>query len=381
MYVRRVLKMSVFAAIMMLCVAFTFSHSVSASAAVKVKISNGVCTVSGKGKMTKKQIPTARQKKTIKKVVIKKGVTAIPKRAFMNCSKLKSVSFPDTVKTIPQTAFYECKKLTKETLPGKLTTIEDLAFFRCESLSSIKLPESLKRIESGAFMSTNIKNLVIPDNCKELGTGITGELRTLTLPGDFKIMWIGDSCEDYPSIIWSDEINFSTDLDISNVNYLRSGFLNVSSSDANYTSVDGVIYSKDKKTLVRVPSGKHVYRKELNISEGCEVVPLSAFLYPGLGYEDGVDFICKRLCKITFPSTVKKIDKKLYPQYHNVAWYDSNGYTDQPRGMVEFDIKTTQLSEDDIKALNNAFDPKSDSVSVTSDDVIINGVSVDINNW
>ncbi|MCR4717462.1 MAG: leucine-rich repeat domain-containing protein, partial [Lachnospiraceae bacterium] len=34
---------------------------------------------------------------TIKKVVIKKGVTAIPKGAFMNCSKLKSVSFPDTV--------------------------------------------------------------------------------------------------------------------------------------------------------------------------------------------------------------------------------------------------------------------------------------------
>ena len=119
-------------------------------------------------------------------------------------------------------------------------------------------------------------------------------------------------------------------------------------------SIDGVIYSKDKKTLVRVPSGKHVYRKELNISEGCEVVPLSAFLYPGLGYEDGVDFICKRLCKITFPTTVKKIDKKIYPQYHNVAWYDSNGYTDQPRGMVEFDIKTTQLSEDDIKALNDA---------------------------
>ena len=119
----------------------------------------------------------------------------------------------------------------------------------------------------------------------------------------------------------------------------------------------------------------------MNISEGCEVVPLSAFLYPGLGYEDGVDFICKRLCKITFPSTVKKIDKKLYPQYHNVAWYDSNGYTDQPRGMVEFNIKTTQLSEDDIKALNNAFYPKADSVSVTADDVLINGVSVGINNW
>ena len=49
--------------------------------------------------------------------------------------------------------------------------------------------------------------------------------------------------------------------------------------------------------------------------------------------------------------------------------------------MVEFDIKTTQLSEEDIKALNDAFDPKADSVSVTLDDVIINGVSVGINNW
>ena len=65
-------------------------------AKVKVTVKNGVCTVSGKGAMTK---PKSYNQK-IKKVVIQKGVTSLPEEAFTKCKNLKEVVIADSVKKL-----------------------------------------------------------------------------------------------------------------------------------------------------------------------------------------------------------------------------------------------------------------------------------------
>lgn len=64
---------------------------VNAAAKTKVtyKLDKGTLTVSGKGEMPKKM--TFKENKKIKKVVIKNGITSIPKYAFSDCKKLKKV--------------------------------------------------------------------------------------------------------------------------------------------------------------------------------------------------------------------------------------------------------------------------------------------------
>jgi hypothetical protein len=55
---------------------------------------------------------------SIKKVIIKDGVTTVGNYAFYNCSGLTSVTIPDSVTSIGQYAFYNCSSLTSVYFQG-----------------------------------------------------------------------------------------------------------------------------------------------------------------------------------------------------------------------------------------------------------------------
>ena len=77
----------------------------------------------------------------------------IPDSAFNNCSKLTSVTIPNSVTSIGTGAFYSCSGLTAITIPNSVTSIGINAFNHCYRLTSVTIPNSVTSIGINAFSS------------------------------------------------------------------------------------------------------------------------------------------------------------------------------------------------------------------------------------
>lgn len=320
---------------------------------VTYKLDKGTLTVSGKGEMPKKM--TFKENKKIKKVVIKNGITSIPKYAFSDCKKLKkvvigkdvkkigkyafshtkvtSVNIPNKVKKIETGTFAYCKKLKKVNIGKKVNEIKGFAFWNCNNIKKIEIPNSVKVIEkqafykckklekvklgnnvqtigNSAFQTTNIKNVKIPNSVKAMGVAAFDSDKTkinVEIPGNItvdKAHWI--------SVCNAGKITFTTDLNIELIQHLEAEDFEVSKNDPNYTSIDGNIYTKDGKTLVRVATLK----KNVRIVDGCENICTSAFLYTPLGLNWEAK-LRKHIDNLFIPKTVKNIDEKSYITYES----------------------------------------------------------------
>ena len=116
--------------------------------------SEGVLTISGSGYMCdngSSGAPWYGYRSLVKSAVIAEGVTSIGEYAFYDCRSLTSVTIPDSVTSIGKYAFYKCKSLTSVTIPDSVTRIGAWAFESCTSLTSVTIPDSVTRIGSYAF--------------------------------------------------------------------------------------------------------------------------------------------------------------------------------------------------------------------------------------
>jgi len=102
-------------------------------------------------------------------LVISRGGSGIPCRAFYNCANLVSVEIPDGVTTIGDAAFQNCIGLTSVRLPNSLTHIGNCAFRGCARLTSVTLPENVITIGSEAFSGCGLSSVVIPESVENLG--------------------------------------------------------------------------------------------------------------------------------------------------------------------------------------------------------------------
>ena len=139
-------------------------------------------------------------------------VTSIGEEAFYNCRSLTSVTIPGSVTSIDKDAFCFCSSLTSVTIPDSVTSIGDRAFLGCTSLTSVTIPDSVTSI--GEFTFYNCKSLTsvtIPDSVTSIGVGAFASCTSLTG------IWVTEGNSHY-------------------------------SSDAS-----GVLFSKDKTTLVQCP--------------------------------------------------------------------------------------------------------------------------------
>lgn len=242
-------------------------QKVEAKTKVTYTLKKGTLTIKGKGAMPAKM--KFRRNKKIKKVIIKKGVTSVSYEAFALCKNLNSVTIPSTVKTIGIRSFYGTK------------------------ISKITVPSKTKTIGQGAFGS-----------CKDL--------KTIVMPGDFKLK-LEEDTDDKLWYVASDQsavdtITFNTKLKLENVSYLSANNLVVAKNDPSYQSIEGVIYTKDGKGIVRVPQK----RTELKIKEGCTEFNMQSVLYNSTDSEGDEFNNCSKLKKIVIPSSVKSINKIKY---------------------------------------------------------------------
>lgn len=81
------------------------------------------------------------------------SVEIIDVYAFSMCSKLKTITFPETssLKTISQGAFDSCVSLEAITLPEGLITIGDFCFADCTKLNEVVIPSSVATIGDFCF--------------------------------------------------------------------------------------------------------------------------------------------------------------------------------------------------------------------------------------
>ena len=284
---------------------------------VSMSYKKGVLTIKGKGEMGDPIKTTVYENKNIKRVVIKKGVTAIADFAFEGCKKLKEIILPSTLKKIGACAFEGCP------------------------IKNITIPKSVKSIEPGAFAGSSIKSITIPKTVKKLGEGVFGDckkLESITMPGNIGVIkyeepddeyqpksFVGDSCKSLK------KIKFTTALDINILKRVgKSGGFEVLANDPKYKSVNGLLYSKDGKTLLRIPHG----RKKVIISDKCTTVTAGSY-----GYE--MYLADSAMNEIVFPKTVKKVildDTLLGPSY-----YECNN--------IKITLNMDYLDDDSIKIL------------------------------
>ena len=178
------------------------------------------------------------------------GLTSIGNGAF-SFSDIRSIVIPDSVTYIGEEAFTWCQSLMFVTLGNGITSIEKGTFSLCQSLASIIIPDGVEVIGDEAF-----------DWC--------GTLTSVTIPA---------------SVTSISETAFLSTPALSHIQ--------VSSDNEFYKSVNGSLYSKDGKTLVKYATGKTA--SGFTIPEGVEVIGAYAFTD------------CYNLTSVTLPDSVKEI--------------------------------------------------------------------------
>ncbi len=208
------------------------------------------------------------------KFEIKPGTVCIADGVFSDCKSLSSVTIPDSVIYIGKYAFDDCSLLYNMIIPQSVTNIGDYAFCDCSNLTTIKMPQSIRYIGKYAFLNcTNLLDFDIPKNITCIGEGAFSNCDRLT---DIYIpestMYIGNSAFSKSRLIKK---------------------ITVSENNENYSSQDGVLFSKDKTILIQYPA---------NMDNISYVVPDTVKTIGAYAFSD-----CIRLINILIPDNVTLI--------------------------------------------------------------------------
>ncbi|MDO4815702.1 MAG: leucine-rich repeat protein [Bacillota bacterium] len=235
---------------------------------------------------------------SLTKVTIPETVTEIGAYAFRNCG-MTEISIPGSVKTIGNNAFWECKKLTSVTLNEGLVRIGAGAFSDCKSLSSISIPKSVECVDGEAFYNTSALTQneygQFIDTCLVYAPRSEEHMEEYSIPEGTEL--IASDAFYFNQQIGTLKIPASL-INISpaafSCKYL--GKIVVDENNPCYCDVDGVLFTKDMKTLLKCPDEiTGVY----TVPDGVETIADEAF------WEAGIS-------GIVFPESMKTIGAQAF---------------------------------------------------------------------
>lgn len=248
------------------------------------------------------------------KVIIPVGVTTIGSYAFSDCGSLSSITIPETVTSVGEYVFWHDDALKTAgpradgfnyNIKYDWTLIPSNAFHACDGLTKITLSNSVTDIGTNVFLGlSNLSAIEVefgnPAFCSKDGVLFSKDMKKLIAFPQGKGMQyqIPNGVENI-----ADYAFFSTKLasitlpeSVSSVGLtaFSSSFLlqfNVSGDNKSFCAIDGVLFSRNQKTLVAYPGGKG---KTYRIPDGVTTIADGAFY----GWYSG---------SITIPVSVTKI--------------------------------------------------------------------------
>ena len=190
--------------------------------------------------------------------VIPEGTAGIQSYLFAGCESLRSVSIPGSVTTIGESAFSGCTALESVSIPSGVTTIGQSAFSGCTALTEIVIPDSVVDLGSSAFSGcTALESVRLSENMSALNVDTfarCSSLATVTVPSGIKA------------------IEYSAFASCSSLAEIK-----VDENNANFMGVDGILYSKDGKTLVLYAPGNEA--TSFTVPNGVTLIAAFAFMY------------------------------------------------------------------------------------------------------
>ena len=243
----------------------------------------------------------------IAQVVIPKGTTKIGKYAFYECSNLLYVTIPEGVKTIGSGAFALCTKLRTLSIPKSTYSLTD-DFTSCKNLTSINVDPSNNTycsIDGVVFDKTKTQLLMYPVNKSDSEYSILEGVKTLKTTAF-------SNCRNLVSLKIPKSVTklyaFSSVPSLSEIS--------VSADNTNYCSIGGVLFSKDKKTIICYPRSKS--GSQYTIPNGVTSIDGGAFWHcadlTSISIPNGVTSIggsafadCTGLSSLTLPNSVTTI--------------------------------------------------------------------------
>jgi hypothetical protein len=235
---------------------------------------NGVVITKYKGQGGAVTIPTA---------IGGKPVIGWSRAAFNGNRRLTSVTIPEGFTYIGDYSFGD-SGLTSVTIPTSVTYIGKSAFLR-SGLTSVTIPASVTSIDEGAFDLCPLTSIMLLEGVTNIGDNAfrnCTRLTTVTIPASVKS--IGKAafygCTSLTAI-------------------------NVSPTNQHYKDIDGVLFTKDGKTLHSYPVGE---RK-------------TAYTIPAgvISIGNGAFSKCKNLTSITIPVGVTSIGERAFESLSNLT--------------------------------------------------------------
>ncbi len=179
-----------------------------------------------------------------------------------------------SVTSIDWYAFSNCSGLTSVTIPNSVTSIGGYAFYGCSDLTSVTIPNSVTSIGRSAF-----------DGCSGL-TSVTIP-NSVTSIGSFAF----EGCSKLTEI-------------------------KVESANTNYASENGVLFNKNKTTIVCYPAGKTetTYTIPNSVTsigssafDGCSALTSVTIPNSVTSIGDYAFYVCSSLTSVTIPNSVTSI--------------------------------------------------------------------------
>lgn len=262
----------------------------------------GTLTLTGSGPMydysgTTSPWPYIKDK--IREVSIGEGITYIGVSAFSHCENLSVISLPSTITGFGSSVFYGCESLTSFKIPKTVTVIPGSMFNGCSNLKRVTLHDGITEIGGWAFAGcSKLSAITLPEGVTRLATGVFSgcmSFETFTVPG--RITEIGNKafehCSGLKKVIIEEGVSYINRwafsycssltevtipasvtgmhlvFDTPFVNCASLKAVHVKPDNPSFASVDGVLYDKQVKELILVPSG---YTGTLTVPDTVETI-------------------------------------------------------------------------------------------------------------
>ena len=197
-------------------------------------------------------------------------------------------------------AFLYNKDIKSVRLPDAITQIPYKAFSGCTNLKNIRLPDSVTQIDEDAFGNCDLQEQVVQEIVSSDNITFIGS-RAFEGNKNIYTVHIGKNVE----YIQTETFNYMSTPSFHDCTNLTS--ITVSPENQTYTSINGLLCSKDGRSLLYVPVG---LSGRLDVPAGIETIGREAMHY------------ALSIKIVHIPKSVKKIGSDAFPIECTDVYYD-----------------------------------------------------------